>query len=109
MEITDQNVLEVSPLGGVSSNSLKVESDGQLELIAKALSHITKRRILYQIKEKGLDVSRIAADLDMTEANISAQIKKLEEAGLIECSYKAGQHGVRKISELKYKKIIITF
>jgi predicted transcriptional regulator len=56
-----------------------------------------------------MDVSNIASSLDMTEANISAQIKKLEEAGLIDCSYSSGDHGVRKISSLKYNKLVIRF
>ena len=56
-----------------------------------------------------MDVSNIAARLNMTEANISAQIKKLEEAGLIKCSYASGDHGVRKISSLKFNKLIIEF
>jgi predicted transcriptional regulator len=45
----------------------------------------------------------------MTEANISAQIKKLEKAGLIECEYSSGAHGVRKISKSKYSTLNIKF
>ena len=45
----------------------------------------------------------------MTEANISAQIKKLKAAGLIECIYCSGQHGVRKVSNLKYDKLLLRF
>jgi predicted transcriptional regulator len=45
----------------------------------------------------------------MTVANISAQVKKLEEAGLIMCEYASGDHGVRKISRLKFNKLIIQF
>ena len=56
-----------------------------------------------------MDVSNIAANLKMTEANISAQIKKLDNAGLINCDYTSGDHGVRKISTLKYNKLIIKF
>ena len=56
-----------------------------------------------------MDVSNIAQNLKKTEANISAQIKKLEEAGLIYCDYCSGNHGVRKISKLKYNQVIIKF
>jgi len=56
-----------------------------------------------------MDVSNIAASLDMTEANISAQIKKLEEAGLIKCDYASGDHGVRKISRLRFNQLLIKF
>lgn len=86
-----------------------IDSDAQVELIAKALSSKTRRQILSQIQIEPMDVSKIASALAMTEANISAQIKKLDEAGLITCDYSSGQHGVRKISRLRHEKIIISF
>ena len=88
MEITEPPVLEVS-LSTKGEGSIIIESDHQIEEIVKALASSTS--------------------LDMTEANISAQIKKLEKAGLIDCNYSSGQHGVRKISSLKYNKLIIKF
>ena len=91
------------------NGSIKIESDDQIELIVKALSSETRRLILNQIQlnHEGMDVSNIAQNLKKTEANISAQIKKLEEAGLIDCDYCSGHHGVRKISKLKYNQIKI--
>ncbi len=110
MEISDQDILEVNLINNAESKSVTIDSDESIELIVKALSSKTRRKILTQIRQNGgLDVSKIASKLEMTEANISAQIKKLEEAKLIECNYKSGHHGVRKISQLKYDKIIINF
>jgi len=88
-----------------------VGSDKQIEKVAKALSSETRRLILHRIQssKEGLDVSDIASILKMTEANISAQIKKLQEADLIYCEYCSGQHGVRKISKLKFEKLVIKF
>ena len=77
------------------------------EEIVKALSSQTRRKILRKIQIEPMDVSKIAAKLEMTEANISAQIKKLEKAELVACEYKSGQHGVRKISRLQYNEIKI--
>lgn len=84
-------------------------SDELIEKVAKAFTSATRRLILNLIKNsnEGIDVSNIASILNMTEANISAQIKKLQEAGLIYCDYCSGNHGVRKISRLKFDKIII--
>ncbi len=107
MEITQTGILEVNLQN--KSESISIESDEQIEKIVKALSSRTRRQILRHIQEEPMDVSNIAASLDMTEANISAQIKKLEEAGLIECSYSSGNHGVRKISNLKFNKLVIKF
>ena len=107
MEITDQDLLFVELKN--KDHSITIESDSQIEDIVKALSSKTRRKILRQIQIKPLDVSNIAAHLQMTEANISAQIKKLEKAGLVNCEYSSGQHGVRKISTLKYDKLLIKF
>ena len=113
-EITDsdlneaeiENVLELE-LYDKNQNSFTNE----IELVVKALSSATRRHILHQIQTSndGMDVSNIASSLDMTEANISAQIKKLQEAGLIFCEYCSGNHGVRKISKVKFNQIIINF
>ena len=107
MEISQTGFLEVNLQN--KSESISIVSDDQIEKIVKALSSRTRRQILHRIQEEPMDVSKIAASLDMTEANISAQIKKLEEAGLITCSYSSGDHGVRKISRLKFNKLIIKF
>ena len=107
MEITQTSILEVNLKN--ESESIIIDSDDQIEKIVKALSSRTRRQILHYIQNEPMDVSNIASNLDMTEANISAQIKKLEEAGLIICSYSSGDHGVRKISTLKFNKLNIKF
>jgi predicted transcriptional regulator len=92
-------------------NLILLGSDKQIEKVAKALSSETRRLILHRIQssKEGLDVSDIASILGMTEANISAQIKKLQEANLVYCEYCSGQHGVRKISKLKFEQLVIKF
>ncbi|TKJ26967.1 MAG: transcriptional regulator [Promethearchaeota archaeon Loki_b31] len=95
----------------INHNLIAKGSDKQIEKVAKALSSETRRRILNRIQtsKEGLDVSDIASILGMTEANISAQIKKLQKADLIYCEYCSGQHGVRKISKLKFEQLVIKF
>ncbi|MFX1525533.1 MAG: ArsR/SmtB family transcription factor [Promethearchaeota archaeon] len=107
MEVSQTGILEVNLEN--KSETINVESDDQIEKIVKALSSRTRRLILQYIQDEPMDVSNIASSLDMTEANISAQIKKLEDAGLINCSYSSGDHGVRKISNLKFNKLVIKF
>ena len=105
-EVKIENILELE-LYDQNPNSFTNE----IEKVVKALSSATRRQILYQIlnSNDGMDVSNIASSLKMTEANISAQIKKLQEAGLIFCEYCSGNHGVRKISKVKFDQIIINF
>ena len=107
MELTQSELLEVNLVG--KEESITIDSDDKVEEIMKALSSKTRRKILRQIKNEPADVSKIASDLEMTEANISAQIKKLDNAGLIICEYSSGAHGVRKISRLRYNKLMIKF
>ena len=105
-EVEIENILELE-LYDQNPNSFTNE----IEKVVKALSSATRRKILHQIlnSNDGMDVSNIASSLKMTEANISAQIKKLQEAGLIFCEYCSGNHGVRKISKVKFDQIIINF
>lgn len=107
MELTQSELLEVNLVG--KEESITINTDDQVEEIMKALSSKTRREILRQIKIEPADVSKIASDLEMTEANISAQIKKLDKAGLIICEYCSGAHGVRKISRLRHNKLLIKF
>ena len=75
--------------------------------VAKALKSTTRWEILKLLKENKMDVSRIAVALNQTEANISAQIKILERAGLIKSHYEPGEHGVRKVCTLTVNRIVI--
>ncbi len=119
MELTETNFAEEIEIQGQlelkliseTDNATTFDSVNEIDLILKALSSETRRKILQRIQssEADLDVSDLASHLKMTEANISAQIKKLKEAGLIECIYCSGQHGVRKVSKLKYNKLLIKF
>ncbi|MEM3593205.1 MAG: helix-turn-helix domain-containing protein [Candidatus Jordarchaeaceae archaeon] len=87
-------------------SELSVKGD-DVAKVAKALASETRFQLLKLLSEKGMDVSRIAAKLNQTEANISAQIKILEKVGLLKSHYEPGEHGVRKICETAVKKIII--
>ena len=83
-------------------------NNGIASKVFKALASETRWKILKLLTTgKNLDVSRIAEALKQTEANISAQIKILENAGLINSHYEPGEHGVRKICEPACEKLII--
>ncbi len=81
--------------------------DPQVLVMMKALSSKTRWKILQIVKQR-LDVSQIAKKIKQTEANISAQIKILEKANLLNPKYEAGRHGVRKFSQLNTSQVIIT-
>ena len=72
MELTQNELIGISLDG--EEGSIIIETDDEIENIVKALSSQTRRKILRQIQNEPADVSKIASDLVMTEANISAQI-----------------------------------
>ena len=80
--------------------------DKDVPTVAKALASKTRWNILKILSQEKLDVSRIAKKLNQTEANISAQIKILENAKLIKSNYEPGLHGVRKVCEPNKQKVI---
>ena len=84
-----------------------VVSDSNVSIVAKALSSKTRWQILKLLKTEKLDVSQIAEKLEQTEANISAQVKILENANLIKSHYEPGAHGVKKVCMPSVEKLII--
>jgi predicted transcriptional regulator len=88
---------------------LEDETIDNILIITKALSTPTRYKILKILSEEEKDISELAKDLKLTEANISAQVKHLDKAGLISCRYEPGEHGVRKLCRTKVSSIIIKF
>jgi len=91
------------------SEHIQIDNKDAILKIGRALSSSTRLKILQLLLQGEKDVTRIARHLGGTEANASAQIKILYEAGLLECRYEPGQHGLKKISKTKVKKITISF
>lgn len=75
--------------------------------ITKAIASKTRFNILQHLATEELDISRLAERLGQTEANVSAQVKQLEAAKLVESRYEPGNHGVRKICKTRVKKVTI--
>ena len=86
--------------------SLTIE-ENNVQKVGKALSSKTRLTILKLTSEKAMDVSRIVELIGQTEANVSAQVKILEKAGLMNSHYEPGVHGVRKICEPACNNLII--
>ncbi len=84
-----------------------IVKDEDVSKVAKALSSGTRWKILKLLKVEALDVSRISEKLGQTEANISAQVKIMENAGLIQTHYEPGVHGVRKVCRPAVERIIL--
>lgn len=98
-------VENIAPMPG---QTLTITTDmNNLSEIAKAISSETRQKILKLLNQEPMDVSRLAQELQQTEANISAQIQILQKAHLVTSHYEPGSHGVRKICHLQFSKIVI--
>ncbi|MFW9906982.1 MAG: ArsR/SmtB family transcription factor [Candidatus Thorarchaeota archaeon] len=89
------------------SETLQLDNDDAILRIGRALSSATRLKVLKLLLQGEKDVTRVARHLGGTEANASAQIKILYEAGLLDCRYEPGQHGLKKISKTKVKRVIL--
>jgi predicted transcriptional regulator len=89
------------------SETLQIDNDNAILRIGRALSSATRLKVLKLLLQGEKDVTRVARHLGGTEANASAQIKILSDAGLLDCRYEPGQHGLKKISKTKVKRVII--
>ncbi len=76
---------------------LYVKGFTYVQRVADALSGETRILILKKLAEKEADVADLAEALNHSKANISSQIRKLEEAGLVKSVYKPGKRGIKKI------------
>jgi predicted transcriptional regulator len=89
------------------SETLQIDNNDAILRIGRALSSATRLKVLKLLLQGEKDVTRVARHLGGTEANASAQIKILSEAGLLDCRYEPGQHGLKKISKTRVKRVII--
>ena len=89
----------------MDNHELIITESKEVTKVAKAIASKTRWKILQLLGEKKMDVSRIAESLKQTEANVSAQVKILENAGLLESHYEPGIHGVRKVCEPSITKL----
>ncbi|MHA1146250.1 MAG: ArsR/SmtB family transcription factor [Candidatus Helarchaeota archaeon] len=62
----------------------------------QALSNPTRLKILQLCRRKRCFIREIARELGHTEANISAQVKRLERVGMLDVELEAATHGIRK-------------
>ncbi|MFX1518434.1 MAG: ArsR/SmtB family transcription factor [Promethearchaeota archaeon] len=91
-----------------------IVKDEDVSKVTKALSSETRWQILKLLKNEALSVSQLAERIynirtsrPQTEANISAQIKLMEGAGLIKTHYEPGEHGVKKVCRPAVDRIIL--
>jgi len=74
----------------------------------QALASETRIRVLELLQEGLGGLDEISERLGQSKANISNQIKRLEEVGLVTGSYEAGRRGIKKRVSSTFKAAILT-
>lgn len=86
---------------------LFVKGIDYIERIASALASKTRLEILKLVREKELDIGEIAEKIGQSKANASAQVKRLEDSGLVKTGYRPGQRGVKKVCWTNIREVRI--
>jgi DNA-binding transcriptional ArsR family regulator len=74
--------------------------------VASALANETRARIIELLVDGPKDLDFIAREIRQSKANISSQIRRLEEVGLVSSIYQPGERGIKKFVELKVNTLM---
>ncbi|MEB3845142.1 MAG: helix-turn-helix domain-containing protein [Desulfurococcales archaeon] len=90
----------------VEDRKLHVIGARYIAMVANALANETRVKILQHIASRPADLDELAKVVGQSKANISSQIRKLENVNIVRATYTPGNRGIRKLVELNVDKII---
>jgi len=74
--------------------------------VASALANETRAKIIELLVDGPKDLDFISREIKQSKANVSSQIRRLEEVGLVSSIYQPGERGIKKFVELKVKTLV---
>lgn len=86
--------------------TLYVVGSRAIAKVSSALASESRAKILAILQKGPTDLEDIATLINQSKANVSSQIRKLEEAGIVRSHYVPGQRGIKKVVELMINKIV---
>ena len=87
---------------------LHINHISHLQSISKALSVDLRLKIYEMLQNQEMNINEIASQLEVPISTVSVNVKKLEEADLVESMvYPAEKGGSQKVCRCKYHKIVI--
>ena len=90
----------------IVDGKLHVIGPRYIAMVANALANETRARILRYIAKKPADLDELSHIVGQSKANISSQIRKLENVNIVRAKYIPGTRGIRKVVELNVNQII---
>lgn len=85
--------------------SLDLAHMEQTVLAGKALSSPIRLEILKMLIDKSLNISEIAAALDLPQSSAALHVKVLEEAGMISVTERPGVRGAQKVCGIAFEDL----
>jgi len=93
----------------IVDRTLHVMGPRYIAMVASALSSETRARILDYLRKGPVDLEELARAVGQSKANISSQIRKLENVSIVRSRYAPGSRGIKKIVELNADRVIFHF
>ncbi|AFZ71191.1 putative transcriptional regulator [Caldisphaera lagunensis DSM 15908] len=75
--------------------------------VSSALASDTRAKILSILQKGPADLEDLANLVNQSKANVSSQIRRLEEVDIVRSKYSPGQRGIKKIVELMVNKMVM--
>ncbi|AGB41259.1 putative transcriptional regulator [Halobacteroides halobius DSM 5150] len=88
---------------------LKIKNNKSIIKVMKALASESRMKILETLNNKEMNLNKISEQLDMPASSVTVNVKKLEEAGLIETNYQPGDRGSQKLCRRTYDSLLLEF
>jgi len=88
------------------SGVMYVAGSRSIARVASALANETRAKIIELLVDGPKDLDFIAREIKQSKANISSQIRRLEEVGLVSSIYQPGERGIKKFVELKVNTLV---
>lgn len=87
--------------------TIPYKDDEKLLTFAAALSSPLRVNIMRELSGNSMSVKELAFKLNIPLSTASANIKILEDAGLIRTNYQAGKHGSMKLCSICFERFIV--
>jgi len=82
-------------------------TEEQIVTVLKAVASVPRWRILQYLTDGAHTINEVAQHLNMPVSTVAAQIKILEDAGILHTELRAASHGLQKVCTRTYDNLIV--
>jgi predicted transcriptional regulator len=82
-------------------------TEEQIVTVLKAVGSVPRWRILQYLTDGAHTINEVAQHLNMPVSTVAAQIKILEDAGILHTELRAASHGLQKVCTRTYDNLVV--